>query len=437
MAEHILSYEQALDEVLKHARAVASPPAHERIDLLDALGHVLAEPVIAPRAHPPFDRSTRDGYAIRTEDFDALNAGQALRLIGSVRAGESWRGAELASGQAIEIMTGAPLPAGADAVIMLEHVVAENESLRLRQPRALRAGENFVARGSEARSGDVLLPAGCRIGPAEIAVAASCGAAQLTVFEQPKVAIIPTGDELVELSLSPQAALTDAQIYNSNSHALAALVRSEGASAGRLKIVPDDRQELFERIAQGSMWDMMLLSGGVSMGKHDLVEGVLAEFGAEFFFTGAKIQPGRPIVFGRVPKNGVVLSAKAEDRTSPAETPWQGEWTYFFGLPGNPISTQVCFHLFVAPMLRALAGETDIAPRFAEARLADHVRANPELTRFLPAELTSAFDAATIHLIGWQGSGDLAANARANCYCVLPPRDEDFTTGETVRVLLR
>jgi molybdopterin molybdotransferase len=426
MAKHVLAYEQALKEVLAHARARALSVTHERMDLLAAAGRILASPVTAPRDHPPFHRSTRDGFAVRAED---LAKGAPLRILGSLRAGESWSGAALASGQAIEIMTGAPLPAGADAVVMLEHVAIEGEILRLAGGRSVRSGDHVVARGSEAHTGDVVLPAGRRIGAAEIAVAASCGAAQLAVFEQPKVAIIPTGDELVDTSETERAPLADAQIYNSNSYALAALVRSEGAFAGRLQIARDNREDLWERLAQGSMWDLLVLSGGVSMGKHDLVKEMLTHFGAEFFFTGARIQPGRPIVFGRMPKRGGDLL--------PDERPWQGPWTYFFGLPGNPISTQVCFHLFVAPFVRALAGETEIASRFVEAHLAEPIRANPDLTRFLPAELTSAFDDATVRLVGWQGSGDLAANARANCYCVLPPRTQDFAAGETVRVLLR
>jgi molybdopterin molybdotransferase len=425
MPERILSYEQALQQVLEHAHALQAPAAQERVALKDAAGRVLAAPVIAPRDHPPFDRSTRDGYAVRAEDF---RAGQPLRLIGSVRAGETWPGPPLTAGQAIETMTGAPLPAGGNAVVMLEHVTLEDETLRLAPDRTVRDGEHVVVRASEAHAGDVVLPAGRRIGAAEIAVAASCGYALVEVFEQPRAAIVPTGDELVEPSL-PSAPLADAQIYNSNSHALAALVRAEGAIDGRLKIARDNREDLFERITQGCMADLMILSGGVSMGKYDLVEEVLTEFGAEFFFTGAKIQPGKPIVFGRLPKRGIAEPLN--------QKPWQGPWTYFFGLPGNPISTQVCFHLFVAPLLRALTGQTGISPHFAEARLTEAVRANPDLTRFLPAELISAYDAATVRLIGWQGSGDLAANARANCYCVLPPRSEDFAAGETVRVLLR
>jgi molybdopterin molybdotransferase len=426
MSERILSYEQALDEVLLRARALAAPTSQQRVPLQEAQGRILAAPVIAPRDHPPFNRSTRDGFAVRAQD---LTSNAQLRIIGSLRAGESWTAAPIAAGQAMEIMTGAPLPAGADAVIMLEHVIATGETLRLTQPRKIKTGDHVVVRGSEARSGDHVLSAGRRIGPAEIAVAASCGAAQLNVFEQTKVAIVPTGDELVEPSLTSPATLTDAQIYNSNSHALAALTRAEGAYAAQLKIARDTREDLWERLAQGSMWDLLVLSGGVSMGKHDLVEEMLTHFGAEFFFTGAKIQPGKPIVFGRMPKRGGDLL--------PADRPWHGPWTYFFGLPGNPISTQVCFHLFVAPLLRALSGETEITSHFAEARLSESVRANPDLTRFLPAELSSTFDSAAVRLIGWQGSGDLAANARANCYCVLPPRADDFTTGEAVRVLLR
>ena len=205
--------------------------------------------------------------------------------------------------------------------------------------------------------------------------------------------------------------------------------RPSGAEPAGCHIAHDNREDLWERLAQGFMWTCSCFSGGVSKGKHDLVEDMLMHFGAEFFFTGARIQPGKPIVFGRMPKRGGDLL--------PSERPWEGPYTYFFGLPGNPISTQVCFHLFVAQFVRALAGETEITPRFVEAHLAEPVRANPDLTRFLPAELTSAFDAASVRLVGWQGSGDLAANARANCYCVLPPRSDDFAAGETVRVLLR
>jgi molybdopterin molybdotransferase len=273
------------------------------------------------------------------------------------------------------------------------------------------------------------------MGAAEIAVAASCGMSEVDVFGPPKVAIVATGDELVELGAERE--LEAWEIYNSNSYAVAALVRGEGGVAGRLAIARDTREDLRERIAQGSMWDLMVLSGGVSMGKYDLVEEVLTEFGAEFFFTGARIQPGKPVVFGRLPKRGGYQTDEAGRAFLPDSGPWEGEWTYFFGLPGNPVSTQVCFHLFVAPMLRALAGRSEIAPMFVEARLAEDVQGGAKVMRFLPAEMMSAWDGVTVRVVGWQGSGDVAANARGNCYVVLPPGVEGFAKGETVRVLLR
>jgi len=198
------------------------------------------------------------------------------------------------------------------------------------------------------------------------------------------------------------------------------MVREEGGVAARLSVARDSFAELTERVQRGMAADLLLLSGGVSKGKYDLVEEVLAELGAEFFFTGAMIQPGRPVVFGRLPA------------FEPARP-----WVYFFGLPGNPVSVQVCFHLFVAPMLRALAGRSSVAPVFVEARLAEDVRGGAKVTRFLPAELRGAWDSVSVKVVGWQGSGDVAANARGNGYVVLPMGVESFAKGEIVRVLLR
>jgi molybdopterin molybdotransferase len=296
---------------------------------------------------------------------------------------------------------------------MVEHVEISGNSLRVPSERTPRAGENVVPRGAEAHAGAGVLRAGTVIAAAEIAVAASCGCATLPVFARPKVAIVATGDELVELDVPPDPT----QIRNSNSYALAAMVRAEGVDPVRLAVARDTREDVRARIAEGRKADLLVLSGGVSMGKYDLVEEVLAEFGAEFFFTGALIQPGKPVVFGRLPRDG--------------------GWSYFFGLPGNPVSTQVTFALFVAPMLRALAGREEIAPRFVEARLADNVKGGVKVTRFLPAELLGDWEAVTVRVVGWQGSGDVAANARGNCYVVLPAGVEGFRAGETVRVLLR
>ena len=408
MSERVLTFEQALEEVLTQARSLAGPPRSERAELLAGAGRVLAAAVVADRDQPPFDRATRDGYALRAGDV-----GSALRVVGAVRAGESWLGKALVEGEAIEIMTGAPVPAGADAVVMVEHTTLEDGLLRVEAGRSLRVGENVVPRGAETRAGNVVLPAGRVLGAAEISVAASCGLAEVQVFARPHVSIIATGDELVELD-EPMEAW---QIRNSNSYALAALVAAAGGVGERLAIARDSLGELRAQVAEGREADLLLLSGGVSMGKYDLVEQVLREFRAEFFFTGALIQPGKPIVFGRLPS--------------------QNGWTYFFGLPGNPVSTQVCFHLFVAPMLRALAGRTEIAPVFVEARLAEDVKGGARVTRFLPAELSGGWDGVEVRVVGWQGSGDVVANARGNGYVVLPAGVEHFPAGLTVRVLLR
>jgi molybdopterin molybdotransferase len=411
MAENVLEFPEALAVVLAQARTLKLTLGIETVALLEAADRVLAAALAADRDQPPFDRATRDGYALR-----AVDSGDPLRIVGAIRAGERWQGAALAQGEAIEIMTGAPVPQGADAVVMVEHVSLQGKDLRLEEGRRMRSGENIVPRGTEARAGDSLLPVGCTMGAAEIAVAASCGRAQLEVYARPKVAIVATGDELVELD----QAMNDEQIRNSNSYALAALVRAEGGIAGRFPIARDSFAELNERVQRAMAADLLLLSGGVSMGKYDLVEQVLAELGAEFFFTGALIQPGKPIVFGRLP---------TFDPVRP--------WVYFFGLPGNPVSTQVCFHLFVAPLLRAMCGKTSIEPQFVEAKLAENVKGTAKVTRFLPAELTGAWDGVSVSLVGWQGSGDVAANARGNGYVVLPAGVDSFAAGETVRVLLR
>jgi molybdopterin molybdotransferase len=410
----ILGFAEALELVLHHASKVRGAGV-ESVALLESAGRVLAENVAADRDQPPFDRATRDGFAVRAAEW---SAGTRLRLAGQVRAGEVWTGGPVVQGEAVEIMTGAPMPAGADAVAMVEHAEQSGGEVWAAAGRSLRGGENVVAQGCEARLGDAVLGPGTEIGAAEIALAAACGHATLQVRKRPMVAIVATGDELVELDQAPETH----QIRNSNSYALASLVWSAGGYAGRLQIARDTRQDVRDRIAQGRMWNLLLLSGGVSAGKYDLVEEVLAEFGAEFFFTGVKMQPGRPVVFGRLPK--------LEDASG------AGPECYFFGLPGNPVSTQVTFHCFVEPLLRAMCGAGVSAPKFVQATLAESVTGKAGLTRLLPAQLTHDLDRPAVRLVGWQGSGDLAANARANCYAVLPD-GQDLRAGDVITVLLR
>jgi len=407
----VVSFDEALKIVLEHTAGIATPATETR-SLLACSGRVLAKAVAADRDQPPFDRSTRDGFAVKGTDTAASGE---LAVVGQVRAGERWQGAALEQGVAIEIMTGAPMPPGADAVLMVEHVERSGDSIRLASGKKIQPGENVVAQGSEARAGATVLPAGTVIEGAEIALAASCGASTLTVYRMPRVAIVATGDELVELDTVPDAQ----QIRNSNSYGLAALVARAGGEPVRLPIAPDSRSELEQTIHQARTADLMLLSGGVSMGKYDLVEEVLQSLGAEFFFTGVHMQPGKPVVFGRLPAT--------------SELPAQ----FFFGLPGNPISTQVTFHCFVEPLLQAISGAAVQGPRFVQATLSEEVAGKAGLMRLLPARLTSNRVRPEVRVVGWQGSGDLAANARANCYAVLPPEQKHFIAGEVITVLLR
>jgi molybdopterin molybdotransferase len=416
----VLEFAEALRVVLHHAAGVRAP-GPENVALLASAGRVLAEDVKADRDQPPFDRAIRDGFAVRAEEW---MAGTRLAVVGQVRAGEVWTGGEIVAGSAIEIMTGAGVPRRADAVVMIEHVKQDAREVWAVAGRSLAAGENIVPRGSEAHAGEVLLVAGTLMGAAEIALAAACGRAQIAVGRRPLVAIVATGDELVELDQTPEAQ----QIRNSNSYALAAMVEAAGGQARRMAIARDTREDLRERIEEGRKSGLVLLSGGVSAGKYDLVEDVLAEFGAEFFFTGVKMQPGKPVVFGRLPRSGSVERGVelAEER----------EWTYFFGLPGNPVSTQVTFHCFVEPMLRAMCGGPVEGPKFVQATLGEGVRGRAGLTRVLPAFLRHDLERSEVRLTGWQGSGDLAANARANCYAVLPD-GRDLKAGDVITVLLR
>lgn len=410
----ILEFTEALDTVLRHA-ANMRVPAAETVMLLASAARALAEDVPADRDQPPFDRATRDGFAVRAEEW---SAGKRLRVAGQVRAGEAWSGGALEPGCAIEIMTGAAVPPGADAVAMIEHAEQDDCSVWAAAGRTLRSGENVIPRGSEARRGDVLLAAGTAMGAAEIALAAACGHAELAVRKRPAVAIVATGDELVELDQQPG----NCQIRNSNSYALAALVEAAGGEVRRLAIARDSRDDVHARIAEGRRSDLLLLSGGVSAGKYDLVEEVLADFGAEFFFTGVRMQPGKPVVFGRLP------NLENSDGAGPE--------CYFFGLPGNPVSTQVTFHCFVEPLLRAMCGAGIAGPKFVQATLAEDVLGKAGLTRLLPAFLHHNLARPEIRLVGWQGSGDLAANARANCYAVLPD-GQDLRAGDVISVLLR
>jgi molybdopterin molybdotransferase len=371
----------------------------EETGLLEAAGRVLAEDIVADRECPAVDRSVRDGFAV----LASSTPGQ-FEVIGEVRAGEAFAGA-VQRGQAVEIMTGAPMPAGADAVVMVEHTV--RNGTRMNTDRALSSGENFNPAGTEARAGDVVVPRGSLVSYAEIAMAATVGRARLRVYARPHVAILSTGDELVEISDHP----TRCQVRNSNSWSLAAQVLSRGAVPYVLPVARDNYKATRELLEQGLERDLLLISGGVSAGKYDVVESVLADLGAQFYFDRVRMQPGQPVVFGRVGEKG------------------------FFGLPGNPLSGMVTFETLARAALELISGRAVTTLPLLRSRLGRELRQRTGLTRFIPSCLSA--DGATVAPTGWQGSGDIPAVVRGDAWMVTEPDREQYDAGELVRVMRR
>ena len=391
-----LDFEQARAFVLERVRPLANV---EEISLEQAAGRVLAEDVPYDRDYPTADRSVRDGFAVRSADLPGT-----LQIIGEVRAGELFHG-ELGPGQAVEIMTGATVPQGADQIVMVEHTTVAEGRVTTDRPASPR--EFINPRGCEAKAGALAAQAGSRIDYAGIAQLATVGKAQVRVFAKPRVAILATGDEIVAITETPR----DFQIRNSNSHSIAAQVARAGGEPVILTVAKDTLESTRKMIGQGLQSDLLLLTGGVSAGKYDLVETVLAEFGAEFFFDRVRIQPGQPLVFG---------SARG---------------TFFFGLPGNPGSSMLTFELFARAALEILGGQAESRLVIAEAKLAKDFRHKPGLTRFLPAHLGE--DGRTVTHIPWQGSSDIPAIARANAFLIVRPGQEHYHAGDAIQVLIK
>lgn len=377
--------------------------AIETAPLPEAAGRVLAETIRADRDYPPFPRSVRDGFAVRAADLPGDVPGE-LRVIGEARAGDVFAGV-VGKGEAVEIMTGAPLPDGADAVVMVEHTERAGERVRI--ARTAKPGDNFVPRGSEARGGDAVLQPGVRIGYAEVALLAGVGHLSAQVYRRPRVAIIPTGDEIVEPGETPAAH----QIRNSNAASLAVQVSRAGGLPEIVGIARDNYESTRALVKRGLEADLLLLSGGVSAGKYDIVEKVLAEFGAEFFFDRVQLQPGQPLVFGRA----------------------QGK--FFFGLPGNPGSTMITFEVIARAAIERMQGIAEPALPLLRAKLTQPFHQKTGLTRFLPARLSD--DGKCIEPAPTQGSGDVPALARANAFLVTEPDRETWAAGEDIRVLLK
>jgi molybdopterin molybdotransferase len=400
----MLSYIDARQKVIDVAGTTRRSLLRESVEIEEAFGRVLAREVLADRDYPPFNRSTRDGFAIHSAN--AVAPGAKLQCIGELRAGGAFDGV-IGPGQCVEIMTGAGVPASTDAVVMIEHTKREGSTITLE--RAVISGDHIVGKGSEARRNTLMVAAKTRLGYAEMALCAQVGATRLEVFAKPRVAILSTGDEVVDARTVPGPL----QVRNSNGLSIEVLARTGGAQTVQIGNAPDEKNALRKEIERGLEADILVLSGGVSMGKYDLVEQVLAELGAEFHFTGVEIRPGRPAVFATCREKLV------------------------FGLPGNPVSTMVTFELFVLPAIDRFSGTVARALPIFRAKLATPVQEKGNLVHFLPARIEWQGREAQVTQLPWQGSGDVVALAIANGFLVIGPERPQISPGEWVDVLPR
>ncbi|MBM3761187.1 MAG: molybdopterin molybdotransferase MoeA [Acidobacteria bacterium] len=392
-----LSFAEARQQVLDRVQVPTSIP-RETVWLSDAAGRVNATAIHSDRDMPPLPRSLRDGFALRSIDLPG-----PLQVTGEIRAGQLPT-QPIHPGTTMAIMTGAVIPEGCDQVVMKEHVSASNSTLT--SDRAALSGEWISPAGSMARQGDIVIPAGRRIDASAIAMLATIGQSQIQVNRQPVVRILATGDEVVDIARKPN----ETQVRNSNSWALATDVRRFGGRPEILPIAPDQEQITRDLIAYGLEADLLLISGGVSAGEYDFVEVALANLGASFFFDRVTIQPGQPTVFG------------------------QAKGTFFFGLPGNPLSTMVTFRIFAEAALSRLAGIETPDLLFHTATIQHSYKHKPGLTRFLPGLLSN--HGQHVEILPWQGSGDIPALVRANCFVTVDARKEAWQAGDPIQVLL-
>ena len=393
-----MTFEEARACVIEKVTAARGPQTEE-VPLGEAAGRILAEPIRADRDYPALPRSLRDGFAVRSSELPG-----SFEIIGEVKAGDRFDG-EVGPGQTVEIMTGAPAPPGTDQVVMVEHT--RRDMTRMTTDRPASPGEFVNPKAAEAEQGEILLKPGRRVDYSVVSLLATVGSGRVSVYRKPRVAIIATGDEIVPFTEKP----LDHQIRNSNAHSLAVQVAGAGGVPEILPVARDNFEDTRVWIERGLKADLLLLSGGVSAGKYDIVEDVLGELGAEFFFDRTLIQPGRPTVFGR-----------ARDR-------------FFFGLPGNPISTMVTFRVFAQAALELLAGREELELPFLPARLTADFSHQPGLTRFLPARLSA--DGSEVTPISWRGSSDVPAVARGNVFLVTSAERESWKAGDWMPVLMK
>jgi molybdenum cofactor synthesis domain-containing protein len=393
-----------VDHALKIVLARINPLDVETVPLEQAHNRTLAEDIIADIDLPPFNRARMDGYALRSADAAATPL--SLKVIGEIAAGATYD-KELKAGEAIKIFTGAPVPIGADAVQKVEVTETDGQFVTIKE--AVRPGQFITPRASEMSAGQVVAERGQAIGPALMAAVASFGYARVKVGRRPRVAIISTGSELVDVSTKPTAA----QIRNSNCYTLASYAERAGAivdNLGTVEDTPAATREALLRAADGR--DMVITSGGVSMGDYDLVKASLKEIGAEIYFDKVSIRPGKPTVFAR------------------------RDQTYFFGLPGNPVSTSVTFNVFARPAIRKMQGDSSPSLTTVRAALARSITDTSSRRSYLPARLFIEEGRAVVEPLKWGGSSDLVAFMNANALIVVREDTHEIAAGETVEAVL-
>lgn len=416
----MLTVNQAWDRIDDSVR----PKSPVRLGLSESLGCVLAEEIIGTADSPPFDKSMMDGYAVHAEDVQGSET--VLPVVGDLFAGQVWS-TSLPRGSALRIMTGAPIPSGATAVVPVEWTQTVGEgSVQIQPSSSVRVGLNILRQGTSMKAGEVVLTKGSLLRPQELALLAELGETQPLVIPPLTVGILATGDELVEINETPKAG----QIRNSNSLMLAAQVQQAGAIPRLLGIARDQVDDLRTKIRAGLECDLLCLSGGVSAGAADLVPEELRSAGVEEVFHKVAVKPGKPVWFG-------VRRGVARPETGHGED-LEGEWdhpTYVFGLPGNPVSSMVCFELFVKTALRRLRGMSSGRPVLWKGRLTEPFRYRSDRQTWFPAEVFVRGAELLVRPSSWKGSADLRGTVRANCSLVLPAGGGEWSTGEFIDIL--
>jgi len=364
----------------------------ERVPLIHVLGRFLAQDIVADSDLPPFDRSQMDGYAVKSSDTQP--APVRLRIVGESAAGKGWH-QEIHEGEAVRIMTGAPVPPGADSVqqVELTHELKDNTVVELLE--SVQVGKSIVRRATEITAGEVVLRSGVKINPAMLAVLASFGYAEVEVIRRPRVAVIATGSELVSVDQRPG----QDQIRDSNNFSIGAYAERAGAVVDRLPLTGDEIEELKTTISKASeAADVIVTSGGVSMGVYDFTKAALKELGAELFFEKVALRPGKPSVFARLP-NGTLV----------------------FGLPGNPVSVSVTFNLFARTAVLAMQGASEPVLKTETGVLVKPVKSSADRDTYLPSQLTTNDDGQVVVFpLKWGGSSDFVAFARATALAIIP-----------------